>query len=233
MYEDYDNNMANGEVTIPAEGFDKTSAVWTNPNIIPQPVDANDATAPSQWTTSNPISKWDLKGESTTGQTYKAMTFDDWLKLGEDGVEPIETQEVTEEIEEEPEELEEPEETDLPDGGNCFDSAYDLMMRLGSRKPDLKLVHGMVSGQGQLSGWRFTHAWCEDDHTVYDHANGKDRSISKMLYYAIGNIRPEECVYYNYPEAMDTSVQHGDKGPWDIENTHYKEDWSRANRNRR
>jgi hypothetical protein len=115
-------------------------------------------------------------------------------------------------------------------GGNCFDCSYDYIMNNGFKRPDLRLVHGFVSGQGALSGYRFAHGWCEEGEEVYDNSNGKMRTIPKILYYGIGNINPEECKYYDYDQAMDISVEHGHKGPWEIENTHYHESWNRKAR---
>ena len=216
----YDNNMEPGKVTVPASSFDKKSGHWVDPNTQPTMIDTDAGAVPNQWTNSVPITKWDLRKESSVGQSHRAPNFEDYLKLND------EAQPVEEPIEPEVDE----EKSDMPDGGNCFDSAYDFISRNGYRKPELRLVHGFVSGQGSLKGYRFTHGWCEDGHTVYDNANGKERSISKILYYALGNIRPEECKYYDYEQAMETSLEHGHKGPWEIENTHFPEDWTRDNK---
>lgn len=79
----------------------------------------------------------------------------------------------------------------LPKGGDCFDSSYDFIMSNGHQIKNLKLVHGMVSGQGKLYGYKFAHSWCEDDDYVYDNANGKNHKIPKIIYYSIGKHQPK------------------------------------------
>lgn len=113
--------------------------------------------------------------------------------------------------------------SNLPDGGDCFDSAYEYMMEHGPTNKNLKLVHGIVSGQGKLSGKRYTHAWCEDENDVIDTSNGNNFKVIKMLYYGIGNINPNQGKYYNYNETLRMSSEHGNKGPWEIENKVYNE----------
>jgi len=107
----------------------------------------------------------------------------------------------------------------LPSGGDCFDSAYDFIIKNGINNPDLMLVHGIVSGQGELRGYRFTHAWCEDEEFVYDNSNNRVVKIPKIIYYSIGNVNPEQSKTYSYKDILDKK----NKGPWDIENVVYKE----------
>jgi hypothetical protein len=113
--------------------------------------------------------------------------------------------------------------SDLPDGGDCFDSAFDHIIEHGPTNKNLKLVHSIVSGQGKLSGKRYTHAWCEDGDYVIDTSNGNNFEILKMLYYAIGNVNPNQGKYYSYNEVLDLSTKYGNKGPWEIENKVYDE----------
>lgn len=110
-----------------------------------------------------------------------------------------------------------------PDNGDCFDSAFDFMLNKGNKIEGLKLVHGFVSGKGELNGYRFTHGWCEDDEMVYDNANGKKGALPKMIYYGIGNIHPDDCKYYSFDETIDMGQNSNHKGPWEIKNKVYKE----------
>ena len=109
--------------------------------------------------------------------------------------------------------------------GDCFDSAFDLMFDNIFRKniKNLKLVHGIVSGQGKVSGYRFTHAWCEDDENVYDNSNNRTITIPKIIYYSIGNINPEQCKYYDEKQFREMVNKFKNKGPWEIENKSYEE----------
>jgi hypothetical protein len=109
----------------------------------------------------------------------------------------------------------------LPDKGDCFDSSFDLMFK--NKIPNLVLVHGIVSGQGKLSGYRYTHAWCEDEEFVYDYSNGRTLKLPKILYYGVGNINPKQGKYYTQSELREMINQYGNKGPWEIENEVYKQ----------
>jgi hypothetical protein len=111
----------------------------------------------------------------------------------------------------------------LPDGGDCFDAAFDFMIEHGHGHKNLKLVHGIVSGQGDLNGYRYTHAWCEDDENVYDYSNGKTHKIMKLLYYGIGNINEYQGKYYDIHQVGEMMEKYGTKGPWEVENKVYKE----------
>jgi hypothetical protein len=110
-----------------------------------------------------------------------------------------------------------------PDNGDCFDSAFDFMLDKGNEIEGLKLVHGFVSGKGELNGYRFAHGWCEDNEIVYDNANGKKGALPKMIYYGIGNIHPDDCKYYSFDETIDMAQNFNHKGPWEIKNKVYKE----------
>ena len=48
-----------------------------------------------------------------------------------------------------------------------------------------KLVHGMVSGQGQLEGVRFGHCWVEKGNRCIDKSNGNNIDFPKKLYYSL------------------------------------------------
>ena len=97
--------------------------------------------------------------------------------------------------------------------GDCYQAAGRLIMDHMSKG---KLVHGMVNGQGSLDGIRFGHAWVEVGSKVLDHSNGKKKSISKKLYYAMGKINPSQCKYYKYKDAAKFMVDKGHWGPWEM-----------------
>jgi len=118
----------------------------------------------------------------------------------------------------------------LPKGGNCFDAAYDYMMSNMTTKPNLKVVHGMVQGQGPLHGWEFTHAWNEDGDQVIDTSNGKEIVIEKRFYYLLGNIKENECHYYDFNQTLEKANEYLHKGPWDIENDYRPLSWNREGR---
>ena len=101
-------------------------------------------------------------------------------------------------------------------GGDCYAAAGRYMMRHGMEKDDSEifLVHGMVTGQGQIAGIRYDHAWIEKGDTVIDVSNNKHNEWPKEVYYAIGNIRPEENHYYNIEQFREKILEHEHWGPW-------------------
>jgi hypothetical protein len=87
------------------------------------------------------------------------------------------------------------------------------------------LVHGEVQGQGAVSHIRYGHAWIEDDENVYDFSNGRELVIPKVIYYAIGDINPDEPTKYKkytFAEARRKMVDTGHYGCWDLD-VEYKE----------
>lgn len=113
--------------------------------------------------------------------------------------------------------------------GDCMRAAADLMMR--SRHGFLPggkwesggepfLVHALVWGRGPASGHRFPHAWVEVGDVVHDNSSGSNRQLPKFLYYAIGNINPdEEGAYarYSYDQMRRKLMSEGNYGPWDLD----------------
>jgi len=103
-------------------------------------------------------------------------------------------------------------------GGDCYQAAGSLIL-FGDKEVDpygeLYLIHGMVDGQGELSGIRFDHAWCEDDHLIYDFSNGRRIIFPKEIYYSIGNIKPLDNFKYSQEEAREYVLETGHWGPWE------------------
>ena len=99
--------------------------------------------------------------------------------------------------------------------GDCYQAAGRLIMNFMGEKR-AKLVHGMVNGQGALKGIRFGHAWVEYGSKILDHSNGKKQEIPKAVYYALGDIKPSECKYYNGTEAAKWMLKTEHWGPWEM-----------------
>ena len=101
--------------------------------------------------------------------------------------------------------------------GDCFMAAGKYISDFAFQSQEKTfLVHGIVTGQGEIRGIRFLHAWVENNNMVIDKSNGKDLHIPKDLYYALGNINPGEIVKYTYSEAIEKMLNNGHYGPWDI-----------------
>ena len=113
--------------------------------------------------------------------------------------------------------------------GDCMRAAADLMMRSkhgffpgGKWKVDGEpfLVHALVWGRGPASGHRFPHAWVEVGDVVHDNSSGSERQLPKMIYYAIGNINPDErgaYARYSYDQMRRKLMSEGHYGPWDLD----------------
>ena len=98
--------------------------------------------------------------------------------------------------------------------GHCFDQAYDYMMKHGPSNKKLKLVHGLVMGQGPIAGKIFKHAWVENGDTVID-TSRNNIEIPKIIYYGIGNIEEKNVFRYDYNEVIEMSEKFMNKGPWE------------------
>jgi len=99
--------------------------------------------------------------------------------------------------------------------GDCYQAAGRLIINFMGDK-SARLVHGMVEGQGSLKGLKFGHAWVEYGGKCLDHSNGKKQEIPKTVYYAVGNIMPQQCKYYAPRETTRKMMKHKHWGPWDM-----------------
>jgi ribosomal protein L37AE/L43A len=117
-------------------------------------------------------------------------------------------------------------------GGDCYFVAGNIAMKRSFPKISAKypiseftgtpyVIHAEVSGQGQLSGFRYGHAWVEDDLYVYDLSNGREIVFPKQLYYAMGNVTTVSPQFYKYTfgEAVKKMVDSGHYGYWDLKTT--------------
>lgn len=113
--------------------------------------------------------------------------------------------------------------------GDCYEAAARFLLDAGTfgDADTLRLVHGVVSGQGPLRGRRIDHAWVEavapGVHRVHDmiidRSNGRDLRLSRGLYYAVGKIETGECRYCTFEEARAMVLKHGHYGPWEEESS--------------
>ncbi len=106
--------------------------------------------------------------------------------------------------------------------GDCFEVAAKAMIdaRPFAALPiDYKLVHAIVSGQGELEGVRFAHAFnLLGDDTVIDNSNSQAIVLRRRDYFERGGIITKQGMYaeYSREEAMHLLCQHGHWGPWDL-----------------
>jgi len=105
-------------------------------------------------------------------------------------------------------------------GGDCYMAAGKYMMDnalFPMKNDNLILVHGEVTGLGPIAGIKYGHAWIEDGDTVIDTAGGKDIRMSKILYYALGNIDESKVFKYKPEEFRKKVLEYEHWGPWDLQ----------------
>lgn len=99
-------------------------------------------------------------------------------------------------------------------GGDCYEVSGKYMMDqqfMGNRA--LLLVHGIVTGQGRISGMEYDHAWIEDGDMVIDKSCGRDIHMPKAVYYALGNIQKTKT--YNFEQFRNMISKYKHWGPWE------------------
>lgn len=98
--------------------------------------------------------------------------------------------------------------------GNCFVSSYQYFQSHIHSDKDLKLAHGIIKGQGAIAGIWYVHAWCQDNHYVYDMTLPKQYQIMPIQkYYALSHAK--DVVLYDQKQVAQNSLKFKTYGPWD------------------
>lgn len=103
--------------------------------------------------------------------------------------------------------------------GDCYEAAGRYLFERCLSDPDcgILLVHGEVAGQGPLEGVTFGHAWVLGGDTVIDLSNGRNLSLPRAVYYALGSIdRLDNLHTYTWEEARKKMLRFRHFGPWDL-----------------
>ena len=107
---------------------------------------------------------------------------------------------------------------DIPEehkGGECYMCAG---RHVWSNPETHTLVHANVTGQGQIEGVRYGHAFTEfegDNGMAMVHDPSADVTLPADFYYHLGQINPDEVRRYSHDE-MNTKLQESKIwGPWD------------------
>jgi 5'(3')-deoxyribonucleotidase len=106
--------------------------------------------------------------------------------------------------------------------GDCFPVAGRAMLDAGDEmeKNGFKLVHALVSGEGDLKGRKFFHAFNMLGDIIFDNSNGKNIMTRKEIYFEQGGIDPNlkgGFVTYNVEEALLNMAREMHWGPWDLD----------------
>jgi len=109
-------------------------------------------------------------------------------------------------------------------GGDCFPVAGRAILDADEQMENngFKLVHALVSGEGDLNGRRFFHAFNMLGDIVFDNSNGKNIMTRKEIYFSQGGIDPNlkgGFATYNKEEALINMAQNMHWGPWDLDNS--------------
>jgi hypothetical protein len=88
--------------------------------------------------------------------------------------------------------------------GDCYPTAFRYFME-NNFKADgsLRLVHGLVTGQGAIAGIIYNHAWVEDvdENVVYDMTMPEAFQILPTpVYYQLGKV--QKTYKYDYQEVV-------------------------------
>ena len=105
--------------------------------------------------------------------------------------------------------------------GKCFQSSIQKMIDLITKDKgladDIKLAHGIVTGQGgAVKGKKYGHAWLEiKDAVVHDCEAGA--TLIKNDYYKKGNIDPATVKLYDFQDVRYWISKEETYGPWELE----------------
>lgn len=94
--------------------------------------------------------------------------------------------------------------------GGCFNKTSDYAA-LNRTATDIKVVHGIIIGQGPIEGVEHGHAWLQKGNLVIDLENGIEMDSDAFEQVA----RLKYKVTYTLQEAVDLMYEFDHKGPWD------------------
>mgnify|MGYP003291584954 FL=1 len=83
---------------------------------------------------------------------------------------------------------------------------------------NLRLCHGLVTGQGPIKGIKYNHCWCEDTRTgnVIDNTMPEFfRNAPIEVYYHIGKIDPDDVFKYDRNQVRQKAIEFRTYGPWE------------------
>lgn len=109
----------------------------------------------------------------------------------------------------------------IPDeckNGDCYQVGYRYFNKNAIKNPNLRLVHGLVTGQGKINGIVYNHCWCEDikeDMVIDMTMPSAFQMVPRVVYYALGKIDEETVYKYDHSQVMAKSVEYGTYGPWE------------------
>ena len=109
----------------------------------------------------------------------------------------------------------------IPDknkNGDCYIQAYNYFMNNHTKNKNLRLCHGLVTGQGKIKGIVYNHAWCEDINkgVVFDMTMPSFfQNVETKIYYLMGKINTDTVFKYDFNEVIDKASEFKTYGPWE------------------
>ena len=94
--------------------------------------------------------------------------------------------------------------------GNCFNKTAEYAIH-NKDATDIKIVHGIIVGQGPIEGLEHGHAWLVKGDSVIDLENGITMEIKAYEKAA----RLKHKVTYSIKAALRLINSSGHLGPWD------------------
>lgn len=94
------------------------------------------------------------------------------------------------------------------------------------KKPNAKVIHGIVQGRGPLKGKRIGHAWVEWDESLFDSGGRTVRmaydatvgeggtAVPADWYRQAGKVNPKQVKEYTCKEAASLALACEHYGPW-------------------
>jgi hypothetical protein len=105
-----------------------------------------------------------------------------------------------------------------PELGQCYQVAYHYFDKNYPRNHNLRLVHGLVTGQGPIKGIIYNHAWVEDvqKKIVIDETFPEPYRVMPVdLYYRLGKV--VSTYKYDLMQVMMKASTFKTYGPWEDE----------------
>jgi len=106
--------------------------------------------------------------------------------------------------------------------GNCYQAAGEFLMdkAFGGEHEGLVLVHGRPTLQVEPF-CEYGHAWIEYEVPFGDGTMTMCRDVERgvefpvFMFYSVGNIDPDQCFRYTYPDLARWVTETGHWGPWE------------------
>lgn len=102
--------------------------------------------------------------------------------------------------------------------GHCYQNAVRYLED-NDHNEHLRLVHGWITGKGQIEGVRYSHAWIEDLQTgmCIDPSVRPESPLifPRLAYYHLAQINAERLLFYTVEETFINLCKFGTYGPWD------------------